>query len=189
MRSADALAALQRGEPEGLEVLVAAHHLRALKIAFGITRDYQAAEDIVAEAFVAVYRHAGELDSSQPVGPWITRVVVNASISVVRRKGRENLARRALFWTNDPALDPAEVAAQNDTRQRILHEIGQLPARDRAVLISHYFHDCDVETMAASLGLPTGTVKSRLARARKRLRTRLMAQSFIEVPVIQRGDL
>ncbi|MHB8393453.1 MAG: RNA polymerase sigma factor [Candidatus Dormibacteria bacterium] len=188
MRSEDALAALQRGEEEGLEVLVAAHHLRVLRIAFGITRDYQAAEDIVAEAFVALYRHAGKLDSSRPVGPWITRVVVNASISVARRKGREKLARQALFWKNDPASDPADVAAQNDTRQRILQEIERLPARDRAVLISHYFYDCDVETMAASLGLPTGTVKSRLARARKRLRARLVDQSLAEVPVL-RGDL
>jgi DNA-directed RNA polymerase specialized sigma24 family protein len=71
---AEAIAALQSGDSQGLETLVRLHQLRAMRIAFGVTWQREAAEDAVAEAFVKVYQRIGQLDPVRPFSPWFTRI-------------------------------------------------------------------------------------------------------------------
>jgi len=69
MDDRDAIERLKRGDPEGMDAPVAAHQPRALRIAYQITRDSQAAEDVVADAFLAVFRQIKSQDPDRPFQP------------------------------------------------------------------------------------------------------------------------
>src|SRR5260370_38864952 len=88
MTDTEAMDALRRGDSEGMGALVARYQTRALRLAYQITRDRAMAEDIIADAFLVVFRHAGRQDSSRPFEPWFLRIVANRAISYARRRAR-----------------------------------------------------------------------------------------------------
>src|ERR1051326_2891959 len=67
--------ALRRGEPEGLEHLMAEHEVRARRVAYAITGDVTTADDVVAEAFLKAYRAIGRFEAGRPFGPWLLTIL------------------------------------------------------------------------------------------------------------------
>jgi RNA polymerase sigma-70 factor (ECF subfamily) len=164
----DAIAALRRGEIAGLGVLVDLNQLKARRTAYLILGDRAAAEDVVAEAFLRVWERIGRFDSSRPFAPWFYRIVVNLAIDDRRRRARaqsDTLAPETA--EDDPDLPAREARADLEAQLRAL------PPDERVVLVLRYYHDLDERSIADVVGCPLGTVKSRLHRARERLRVSL----------------
>ena len=108
--------------------------------------------------------------------PWLLRIVANEARNRVRSSGRRHQLELRLtegFRPGDAAPSPEAVAVAADERRRLLETINALSEDDRLVIASRYFLDLSGEETAAALGIPEGTVKSRLSRALARLKARV----------------
>ncbi|MEV6861273.1 RNA polymerase sigma factor [Streptosporangium subroseum] len=137
----------------------------------------QAADDIVAETFLAAFRRRHSYDMAQPLArPWLYGI---ATTLVARHRRNEERFLRALSRTGvDPLPEPmadtviSRVAAQNEDR-RLAGALAKLSRGHRDVLLLVAWGGFDYEEVALALGIPVGTVRSRLHRARKKVRAAL----------------
>lgn len=177
----DAVMRLREGDIGGLETLVQLYQLAAIRAAFAITGDRDAAEDAVADAFVIVYERIGQFDLRRAFRPWFYRIVVNNALKIVRRQ------RRVIPLPPDNeghpgyALGPEADSLASEGRQHLHDAVALLPAPQRAALVLRYYVDMDEREIAHALGCPRGTVKWRLHAARRRLREHLSAYFVEEV--------
>jgi RNA polymerase sigma-70 factor (ECF subfamily) len=164
-----AIAELKRGEMAGLASLVVLHQLKALRTVYGILGDRAAAEDVVSDAFLKVVDGIARFDSARAFEPWFYRIVVNLAIDYRRKARRSETLPESLLMQSAPSAD----LDAGELRIVLAQEIARLPRIERAALVLHYYLDMDEDAMATVLNCPVGTVKSRLHRARQRLRVSL----------------
>jgi RNA polymerase sigma-70 factor, ECF subfamily len=146
----------QRGSASDLEALFRLHWPRAHRAAYLVTHDAQASEDIAQESFLAAIRALDRFDRKRPFGPWLHRIVVNRAIDWTR-------ARRLRSEVElGESLSAPELgrAPRND----VLAALGRLSPEQRAVIVMRYLLEFTPGEIAESLGLPRGTVNSRLRR-------------------------
>ncbi len=181
MKEQEAIARLKQGDIGGLETLVHQYQTQAMRAAYLITRDSALAEDIVQAAFLRVYERIAQFDSSRPFGPWFSRIVVNDAIKAAARRERQvSLEREAgtneITWADllsDRQPGPADLAEAVEIRQLVWKALGQLPPKQRTVVVMRYYLGLSESEMVAQLTSPPGTIKWRLHAARARLRTLL----------------
>ncbi len=161
---AKGIAALQRGDISGLATLIDLHQLKALRAAFGILGSRSAAEDAVADAFIKVFDKIRTFDNARPFEPWLYRLVVNTAID------HNRLARRETTFAD--VIDEAGTV-DFDLRLEVAAAIKALPPQERAVVVLRYYLDFDEKSISEITQAPIGTTKSRLHRARERLRREL----------------
>jgi RNA polymerase sigma-70 factor (ECF subfamily) len=178
----EAIGALRRGEIDGLANLVGMHQLKALRTAYGILGDRAAAEDVAADAFLRVFERISTFSAGRPFEPWFYRIVVNLALDHRRR------TRRAEQTT---ATIPEPVVAWDveglEEREALADLLRTMPPEERAVLVLRYYLDLDEASIATVVGCPVGTVKSRLHRARLRLRARMDDQQDGWLQAASRG--
>jgi RNA polymerase sigma-70 factor, ECF subfamily len=172
MDDREAIEALMRGDTEGMDALVAAHQQRALRIAYQITRDSQAAEDVVADAFLAIFQQIKSQDPDRPFQPWFLRIVANRAISFSRRRSRFQRVLGLLSRATEIS-DPVQLVETNEQMRTVMAALDRLPINERAALSLRYLEDLDERSIAGILGWPLGTVKTRLHRGRNHLRQQL----------------
>ena len=148
--------AAQRGDASGIEALFRLHWPRAFRAAYLVVQDAAAAEDIAQEAFLAAVRNLDRFDRGRPFGPWLHRIVVNRAIDWTR-------ARRLRGETElvDDVTAPAPGASLDGT---LLAALAALPPEHRAVIVLRHLLEYTPGEIAELLGLPRGTVNSRLRR-------------------------
>lgn len=158
------------GAVDSFEVLFAEHQGPLLRFATLMVGDRSAAEDVVAEVFARLL-HRGLPAEVGHVGAYLRRCVVNEL-----RDGWRRQARRALLGgrvvTRSAAVTSEtspEFTSEVGERQRVLAAVVTLPARQRAVVVLRFYEDRSEAETAAILGLPVGTVKSTMSRARDTL--------------------
>ena len=155
--------AAQRGSEEAVEALFRRHWRRAHRAAFLIVRDADAAEDIAQEAFLAAMRALDRFDRRRPFRPWLHRIVVNRAIDHARARAlRREVGEGA---AGEPAA--AEDAAGLDPDLSVA--LADLDPEQRAAVVLRYLLDYTPGEIAGMLGLPRGTVNSRLRRGLDRL--------------------
>lgn len=173
-----AIGRLKRGDVGGLEDLVKAHQVRAVRAAYLICRDRPLAEDVVQGAFVKAYEKIEGFDQGRPFGPWFTKMVVNDAIKVASRRERttryEGASPDALL--EDPGLSPHELLEATEERHRVWRALSKLPPAQRAAVVQRYYLGMSEAEMAGGDGSPPGTIKWRLHAARKRLSKLLRPQ-------------
>jgi RNA polymerase sigma-70 factor (ECF subfamily) len=137
--------------------------------AYGVTGDRMLADHVAQDAVLRAFGSLERFDPARPIRPWLKRITVNAAIDELRRERRQERTRSWMTelrvvapFEDDPELLDSLVGAVRD-----------LPERQRTVVVLHYWLDTGVEEIAAMLGIPIGTVLSRLSRARASLRERL----------------
>lgn len=172
---ADLVARAAHGDGAAFEALYRRHHVALFRTALAMTGQAAAAEDLLQDAFVRAYRHIGrvQLAASASIRPWLHRIVVNL--------GRDLAARHQPTLASDADLDRGAFSAPSPERSterremnRIVAEaVDTLPFDQRLVVVLFYAQDMDVAEIAATLGIPPGTVKSRLYYGRARLRASL----------------
>lgn len=188
---ADLLAAHVAGDPEAFSRLVRRHRDRLWAVALRTCGNPDDAADALQEALVSAFRRAATFRGDAAVTTWLHRIVVNACLDRVRhlaaRPGQplpDDVDRRVDHrspLTAAGAPDPEEAALRSDQRSRVLAALARLPAEQRAALVLVDLEGYAVAEAAAILDCPPGTVKSRCARGRARLRELLLRQG-VDVP-------
>ena len=156
--------AAQQGDASGIEALFRLHWPRAYRAAFLVVHDAAAAEDIAQEAFIAAVRHLDRFDRRRPFGPWLHRIVVNRAIDWAR--ARQLRGESELVDAPAPSAD----AGLDDA---VLGALAALPPDHRAVIVLRHLLEYTPGEIAELLGLPRGTVNSRLRRGLDSLRERV----------------
>lgn len=183
MEERRAIERLKRGDIGGLEALVRAHQIRALRAAYLVTRDRASAEDVVQHSFLRAYERIGGFDAERPFGPWFLRSVVNEAIKAA--SGRERLVRleeaaQDELILADPGHGPDDLAERAEIRRKVWESLGKLPPAQRAVVVQRYYLGMSEAEMAEGGDAPPGTIKWRLHAARERLSRMLLPWSHAQ---------
>lgn len=154
--------AAQRGSASGIEALFRLHWPRAYRAAYLVVHDAAAAEDIAQESFLAAVRSLDRFDRRRPFGPWLHRIVVNRAIDWSRAR-----QLRAEAELSDAVAVPDERGPLDGS---LLAALAELPPDHRAVIVLRHLLEYTPGEIAELLGLPRGTVNSRLRRGLDSLR-------------------
>lgn len=162
------------GDADAFAVLVRESGGRLLAIAYRILRDLPAAEDAVQQTFVTAWRSLAGLRDPERFDAWLHRILVRACTAEMRRSGRR--ATEALPLATEVAEDAHALrrVAERDEMERVFR---RLSPEQRAVVVLRYYLDLRQEEIAETLGIPVGTVKSRLHHATSALRAALEADA------------
>lgn len=152
--------AAQAGSDEAVETLFARHWPDAYRAAYLVARDRAAAEDIAQEAFLAAIRALPRFDRRRPLRPWLHRIVVNRAIDWSRARA----LRGEVGIDGVPERAAGTRAAGGVLDDDVVGALAALSADQRAVIVLRYVLDFTPGEIARALGLPRGTVNSRLRR-------------------------
>jgi RNA polymerase sigma-70 factor (sigma-E family) len=140
--------------------LYRAHALSLARLALLMLGDSDAAQDVVQDAFLGLYRRWDKLASTDAAPAYLRASVVNGCRTALRRRSRP-----AFHAAGEP-LESAEAALMHTEEQRaVLDAIRRLPARQREALVLRYYLDLPQEQVAQAMGVSLGTVKSATSRA------------------------
>jgi RNA polymerase sigma-70 factor (ECF subfamily) len=178
---AELVRAAQRGDQAAFGELVRRYQRAVYRVAYGLTRNPSDADDLAQETFVRAYQAIGRFRVGEPMFPWLSRIVTNQAFSLFRSRRRrpetplEPLIEAGRQWGEDN--DPADQATENEQKEQIEQAFEQLKPEHQAVLTLRVVQEMSYEEIATALGVPVGTVMSRLSRARAELRTRMSART------------
>ena len=153
----------QRGSEEALEELFRRHWRRAHRAAYLVVHDAAAAEDIAQESFLAAIRALDRFDRRRPFGPWLHRITVNRAIDWAR--ARSLRGESSLTEVGEPGGSDAGAISGE-----LLAALAALDPEQRAVVVLRHLLGYTPGEIGEMLGLPRGTVNSRMRRALDRLR-------------------
>jgi RNA polymerase sigma-70 factor, ECF subfamily len=177
-----AIQRLKQGNIHGLEFLVNQFQVKAIRVAYLITRDLGLAEEIVQESFVKAYRSIRTFEENRPFEPWFLRNVVNASVKTMQRLARQvdmgEDADEILFAELISSVDSVEDQVEFlELQDKIWGAMQKLSPRQRAVIVQRYYLEMSEKEMAVESGAAAGTIKWLLNAARERLRSLLVERS------------
>jgi len=169
---------LRQDDREALAALYDAYGRLAFGLAARMLSDAAAAEDVVQESYLALWRNAARLDASRgSLRTYLLTIVHRrASAALRRRAGRRQVALEAVELPPSPAGDPLELASMSEQRDRVQAALCTLSDEQRRAIELTYFGGLTVAEMAAQEKIPLGTAKSRLRLALERLRKTLSGQ-------------
>jgi len=157
--------------------LLAAHAVRAHRAALGLMGEEQEARDMAQEALFKAFRAQDRYDQGRPFYPWLYRIVKNTCLdAIARRKHRASLGLDE-HRVADPAPSAEHRIDQDQAINSMRRAIQTLSVEHREIISMRHFQDLSYAEMSELLGVPQGTVMSRLYRARKVLARALEAQS------------
>ncbi|MFI6422530.1 RNA polymerase sigma factor [Streptomyces sp. NPDC050842] len=175
----DTRARIRAGDPSAFAELFDSHARSVYNHAFRLTGDWSVAEDVMAATYLEAWRLRQKVDpEGGSLRPWLLGVATNVARNHCR--GNRRYRRAASAYAAAGAADAAmpdhasEVAGRLDDRRRIaatLRALGTLRRSEREVLVLCLWEGLAYTEVAAALGVPVGTVRSRLSRARAKLRT------------------
>jgi len=168
------------GDLNAFNRLVLEYQEAAFNVALRMMGDVPSAEDAAQTAFISAYKNLRQYRGGS-FRAWVLRMVTNACYDELRRqKRRPTIPLEPLDtddeevesprWLADPSESPEEAAERAELNQALQHCLGELPDDFRTVVILVDVQGLDYNEASQAIGKPLGTVKSRLARARLRLR-------------------
>jgi RNA polymerase sigma-70 factor (ECF subfamily) len=179
-------ARIARGDRDALRVLMRRYNQRLYRTARAILRDDAEAEDAVQDAYLLAYRSIGGFRGDAKLSTWLTRIVVNEAIA--RRRKRERSAE-VIRMDGGPEIDatsdddnastpdgPERAAMRAEARAMLERQVDALPDAFRTVFLMRAVEEMPVDEVAAALGLPEATVRTRFFRARSLLRDRIASE-------------
>jgi RNA polymerase sigma factor (sigma-70 family) len=167
---------LTQADEAAFESLVARHGPMVLGVCRRVLNDPHDAADAFQATFLVLIRKAASLRDADRLGPWLhgvaTRIAVRARSQALRRRVIEGRGARRATVDASPSSDWADIRPVLD------EELARLPERYRAAIVLCCLEGFGPEEAASQLGCPVGTIKSRLARGRERLRARLIQRGL-----------
>ena len=164
----------KQGDREAFDALARLTGDRCMAIAFRILRDFDHADDAVQAALLTAWREIRALRDPELFEPWLHRILTNACYAEARRRRR---------WSEMIRLLPVEPVHEPDDfltvehRDQLERAFRQLTVEQRAVLVFHHYLGLPLPDVALRLGIPLGTVKSRMYHAKRALRAGLEADA------------
>ncbi|HOB76225.1 MAG TPA: RNA polymerase sigma factor [Phycisphaerae bacterium] len=166
------------GQIDGFELLVRRHHQELFRFLVRFTGSSSMAEDIVQETFLQVHLSAVSFDRTRRFKPWLFTIAANKARDLMRSRRRrpevpldaqvnsdEEESQRFLDFLADSAAAPAGSMEEEEERAFVRAVMERLPEHLREVLVLSYYHRFPYKEIADILGVPLGTVKSRLHAA------------------------
>jgi len=174
-----------RGDHDAFAALVGASIGHLTAVARLIVRDHELARDAVQDAYIRAWRDLPGLREPDRFDAWLHRLTVNACLDSLRRR-----RRRPIEIDIHPLVlaTTADQLSQVANRDQLDRGFARLPPDQRAVLVLHYYVGMSVPSVADTLGVPLGTVQSRLGRGLAALRAALDADDTLGVPA-RRGQI
>jgi RNA polymerase sigma-70 factor, ECF subfamily len=166
------------GDKQAMQILFARHNVRVFRFLARFVGDKSAAEDLVSEVFLDVWRRAGRFQGRSQATTWLLAIARNKALSAVQRRSNEELDENAAAAVEDPQDGP-EVTLQNRQKAEVLLNcLRQLSVAHREVIDLVYYHEKSVDEVAEITGIPQNTVKTRVFYARKRIAELMAAQGI-----------
>lgn len=172
------------GEVEMFELLMRRNNQRVFRAARAILRDDSEAEDVMQDAYGRAYEHLSEFESRARFSTWLTRIAVHEALARVRRRSRfasfESQSEEAMPLHS--ASSPEQQTSDVEMRGVLESAVGKLPDEFRSVFVLRAVEGMSGAETAECLGIPEETVKTRLHRARGRLREMVIESIEPAVP-------
>lgn len=180
MDERDLLRRVRDGDRDAFGRVVERYMRQAHAAALGLVGCHATAMDLSQDAFVRAFNARGTLDPERPFYPWLYRILRNLCFNFLRdRKFRGGSLRANAKWLVEAPLetvrsgDPADAAERAELRERLQEAIAGLPEKERETLVLREFQHRSYREIADLLGIPIGTVMSRLFAARRSLAERM----------------
>jgi len=159
------------GDKDAFKELVEAYQPQVARTIVGILGPGPEAEDVGQETFIKFYRSLSEFRGESSAGTYITRIAINLSLNVLRKR---KISRKIFFRKNNTAQNQI-ISQENqgnslEAEQLINKGLQEIPQKFRTVLILRYMNEYSVKETAEILSLPQGTVMSRVARGMEKLK-------------------
>ena len=164
----------KQGDREAFDALARLTGDRCMAIAFRILRDFDHADDAVQAALLTAWREIRALRDADLFEPWLHRILTNACYSEARRQRRWSAGIRVLHV--EPVHEPDDFLTI-ESRDQLDRAFRRLTLEQRAVLVFHHYLGLPLPEVAERLGIPLGTVKSRMHHAKRALRAGLEADA------------
>ena len=180
-RDSDLVRRVLAGDTAAFEGLVAAHSRAVYGLAFRITGNAAAAEDVVQETFLRAFRFLSRFDQRAELGTWLHRIAVNAAIDQGRRSRRERAARVDLPDEGDRSLaevptgeaGPERRALAAEIRRRTAAALAGLSPSERAAFVLRHCEGRSIAEISSTLGKRDNATKQSIFRAVRKLRVAL----------------
>ena len=189
----DAVARARNGDHEAFRVLVERYQGRAYRLAVRILKDPELARDAVQDGFLKAYGSLDRFQGRSAFYTWLYRLIFNLCIDMKRRdrsgahvEWDDEVARDVASGAPGPSQgwdtgEPAQELERGELRDALTDAIGALPDDARRTLLLREVDGLSYAEIAKSLGIPKGTVMSRLHHARRRVRELLIEAGAVDV--------
>ena len=172
----------QRGDVDSFERLIESHRDRLFRLVLAISMNAEDAEDALQETLIQAYRALPGFRGDSSFGTWLYRIAVNRTRNWIRTQSRGSSERigEKIVATGGASVGPApdEELIGRERRREMRRALLKLPDHyRRAILLRHYL-DMSYEEIADVLGIPIGTVRSRLAQAKQLLMKELATRDW-----------
>jgi len=172
------LRSISAGDKHAMQTLFARHNVRVFRFLLRFVTDRSAADDLVSEVFLDVWRQAGRFKGRSQVTTWLLAIARYKALSALRRRSTEELNEDVAAAIEDPQDNP-EVTIQNrQTPEILLDCLKKLSQAHREVIDLVYYHQKSIDEVAEITGIPPNTVKTRMFYARKRIAELMSAQGI-----------
>ncbi len=172
----------QQGDMDAYESLVRRYQQRVYALCRRLTGAHQSADDLAQETFIKAYFALERFDAQWPLYPWLRKIAVNSGLNYLKSRGREMpLEEGSPGGRRMPSApkgdDPETRLESAEFQARLDRAVESLPADQKSVFVLRFHESLSYEEISQALGLPLGTVMSRLNRARQKLKE-LLADSL-----------
>ena len=178
------------GREESFEELVRRYQRPIVAYVYRMVGDYDSALDLTQEVFIRIYNSLGRYRPEFKFSTWIYRIAHNAAIDHLRRSDSSRTEELEVEGEGgqtfqrplaSKAPTPEQLSERNERRGEIEEVIRQLPPAYRELIVLRHAHDFSYDEIAEVTGLPLGTVKNRLFRAREAMRAQLVERGITSV--------
>ena len=171
------------GDKHAMQILFARHNVRVFRFVLRLVGDKSAAEDLVSEVFLDVWRQAGRFQDRSQVTTWLLAIARNKALSALRCRSTEELNEDAAAAIEDPQDNPEVTLQSRQKTEILLNCLSQLSPGHREVIDLVYYHEKSIDEVAEITGAPQNTVKTRMFYARKQI-AELMASQGIDRAIV-----
>jgi RNA polymerase sigma-70 factor, ECF subfamily len=150
--------------------MVKRYERRVYAVALRVVRRHDVADDVAQETFLRAWQALSSFDLGRPFGPWVCRIAANLAVNHVRSpRAREEELPESHALEPGRGDDPLARVLGREAEEVLESALATLPLEQRAVLTLRVVEEMSYKEIAEALSVPTGTVMSRLARARDKL--------------------
>jgi RNA polymerase sigma-70 factor (ECF subfamily) len=172
------IARIAGGDRLAMQVLYARHHVRVYRFVLRLVRNEATAEDLISDVFLDIWRQAGKFEGRSAPSTWMLSIARFKALSALRRRPDEELDEETAERVEDHADDPETALAKKDKGSALRQCLARLSTDHREIIDLVYYHEKSVEDVAAIVGIPESTVKTRMFYARKKLSELLKEQGI-----------
>ena len=186
--------AAKGGDEDAFATLVRLYEKRVFALAVRMCGSREDAAEAAQEAFLAAWQGLSFFRGDASFSTWLYRLTSNACVDLLRREGRHRSAagpslddEELSLDVPDTALSPQDEAERQELREAIDRGLAALSPEHRQILILREMHQLSYDEIAEVLSLDTGTVKSRISRARRQLRNFLLKDGNFSPPAASKA--